>query len=437
MAIPPERTTKSIPPRDLRELLNCHLIVISGADKGREIGLDRDVVVVGNLESCDLVLHDDFVSRKHCEVRCKKDGHHLIDLQSRNGTFVGGVQVREAYLTPGVMLRIGQTDLLYQPQVDENTIPLSDDNHFGLLLGFSRSMRQLYTLLHSVAPSNITVLIEGETGTGKELVARSLHAQGKRAAQPFTVVDCGAVASNLIEADLFGHEKGAFTGAEQQRIGAFEAAHGGTVFLDEIGELPLALQPKLLRVLEQREIRRVGGEQTFPVDVRVVAATNRNLEEEVKAGRFREDLYYRLAVLKVKLPPLRERREDIPLIVEHLLSSHTDGRIEGLLPDAMARLTSHEWPGNVRELKNVLEGAMSLAEGPFLKAQDFNLPDARPRSSVASKPPNEARSMNEVEKQAIIATLEAVHWNKTAAAKRLGIAYSTLYEKVKKYGIKR
>lgn len=436
-----ERVTKSQPRRDLWDLVNCQMLVISGPDKGRSIRLDRDSIIIGNFETCDLVLRDDFVSRKHCEIKRLKDGHQLTDLDSRNGTFVNGLQVKQALLKPGAMLRVGNCDLLYQAQIDEAQLPLSGAKQFGEVLGFSRAMRQLYTVLETVAPSNLSILIEGESGTGKELLAQSIHRESKRADKPLVVVDCGAIPENLIESHLFGHEKGAFTGADERKIGAFENAQGGTIFLDEIGELPLHLQPKLLRVLEERQIRRVGGLEPIKVDVRVLAATNRQLDAEIKAGRFREDLFYRLAVLRVKVPTLRERREDIPLLVEHYLAKQPDGKpVKSISPEAMARLVEYDWPGNVRELRNVIERAMHLGESARLEMTDLHLPAraaGAPALALVNPTQPQARSMDEIERQGIIETLKAVNWKKTEAAKRLGIAYSTFYEKVKKYGIKK
>jgi two-component system response regulator HydG len=280
------------------------------------------------------------------------------------------------------------------------------------------------------------VLLQGETGTGKELAARAIHDRSRRSGKAFVVFDCGAVPPNLIESELFGHEKGAFTDAVKARQGAFELADGGTLFLDEVGELAPALQPKLLRALDQREIRRVGSEQILRVDVRIIAATNRDMEAEVKKGGFREDLYYRLSAVSVFLPPLRKRREDIERIAAHLLTGiakETGRSIDGLAPGAAEVLSSQPWPGNVRELRNVLVRAAALSTGSRIEVKDLFL---TPRKKTETLEGLSGKTLEEIEKAAIHATLKALDNNKTEAAKVLGIAYSTLYEKMKKYGMR-
>jgi DNA-binding NtrC family response regulator len=297
-------------------------------------------------------------------------------------------------------------------------------------------MREVYGLLDRIAPTDVTVFLEGETGTGKELAAKAVHAHSRRAEGPFVVFDCGAVAPNLIESELFGHEKGAFTDAVKTRQGAFELADGGTIFLDEIGELSLDLQPKLLRALDQRETKRVGADKPIRVNVRVISATNKELEKEVKAGRFREDLYYRLSVVRINMPPLRKRKEDIESISAFLLagiSSEIGKKITGLSPEAVAALTAYAWPGNVRELKNVLGRAAALCDGERIEVRDLFLSQGKKEATFEGL---SGKTLEEIEKAAILATLKAVSGNKTEAAKALGIAYSTLYEKMKKYGMR-
>ncbi|MDQ3035893.1 MAG: sigma 54-dependent Fis family transcriptional regulator [Myxococcota bacterium] len=319
-------------------------------------GADR--CAIGSHESCDLGIADPTVSRLHCEIVVGEDGALVRDLGSRNGTQVDGLVVREAFARDGSLLRLGAGVVRVTLSRERIVVPVSTRTQLGDLVGVSVAARRTFGALERCAASSVTVLLEGETGTGKDVAAEALHRESARAAGPFVVVDCGAIPGNLLESELLGHEQGAFTGASRARIGAFEAAHGGTVFLDEIGELPLELQPKLLRVLEERAIRRVGSTRRIPVDIRIVAATNRRLGAEVNAGRFRADLYYRLAVARIDVPALRERLEDIPVIAEALLErmgADEATRRALLTPRFLGWLASRAWPGNVRELRNVLE----------------------------------------------------------------------------------
>lgn len=370
-------------------LRKARLILQPGTAQQHELMFDQNVITIGSLEDNDIVLGDDTVSRQHCRIVQEDSDYVAIDLQSTNGTFINGVRIREAYIAPGQILGIGNNQIRFQP-VDEQipVIPLAAEV-FGGIVGRSVNMREIFGILEKIAPTSATVVIEGETGTGKEVVARTIHQMSKRADQPFIVFDCGAVPESLIESELFGHEKGSFTGAIMTRKGLFEMAQGGTIFLDELGELGLDLQPKLLRVLEQREVRRVGSNKPIPVNVRVIAATNRRLEEEVKEGRFREDLFYRLSVVRVQLPALRERTEDIPLLVRHFLRKQAFNRdpddkviVDGPDAVAMEALRRYPWPGNVRELLNVIERACSFTDGTMITIED--LPDfvaeARPPS---------------------------------------------------------
>jgi transcriptional regulator with GAF, ATPase, and Fis domain len=339
------------------------LHVLSGDAKGDSFRAPARVgakVRVGKSSDNDLALSDKTVSRHHAEVVRTEKGLLLRDLGSRNGTFVGGVRVREADIEPGSIVLFGDVQVLVRVDLEGAVVPPSASASFEAAIGQSLSMRRIFGLLERIAPTDATVLLTGETGTGKDVLARSIHAASKRRAAPFEVVDCGAIAVNLIESELFGHEKGAFTGAASTHLGAFERAHGGTIFLDEIGELPLAVQPKLLRVLDARHLRRVGGSRVIDVDVRVIAATTRDLLAESTAGSFRQDLYFRLAVVPAHVPALRERAEDIAPLSDHLLSKSGASGVS-LAPAALAQLRSHEWPGNVRELRNVLERALFLA----------------------------------------------------------------------------
>ncbi len=410
----------------------ARFVVTKGRDEGKEMVLQDPVITIGTLPENNLVLTDPTVSRRHATVEETAAGYLLKDQNSTNGTFLDGVRVREGFLAPGSAIRLGQTEMTFSPLEERVKVPLSSRENFGGLIGATVSMREVFGILERVAPTDMTVLIQGETGTGKELAARAIHDHSRRAQGPFVVFDCGAAAPTLIESELFGHEKGAFTDAVKARQGAFELADRGTLFLDEIGELSAALQPKLLRALDQREVKRVGAEQAVNVNVRVVAATNRDLEKEVKAGRFREDLFYRLSAVSIQLPPLRKRKEDIDPIAKRLLAGSGSKAI-ALSPEAAAALAAYSWPGNVRELRNVLERASALSDGKLIEARDLFLSQGKKTTTIEGL---SGKTLEEIEKAAIQATLKSCAGNKTEAAKQLGIAYSTLYEKMKKYGIK-
>jgi transcriptional regulator with PAS, ATPase and Fis domain len=340
------------------------LVVAAGPDAGASFLPTGERSVIGTHESADFRLSDSTVSRFHCEIDPTSGRPIVRDLGSLNGTVVNGVSVGEAHLRDGARLTLGHTQMIFEARSDRAKLEISASQRFGKLVGRSPAMRRVFRLLEQAAASDATVLLEGETGTGKEMAAESIHEASARSKMPFVVVDCGAIPPDLLESELFGHERGAFTGAVTQRDGAFEEARGGTIFLDEIGELPLDLQPKLLRALDKREVKRVGASKHFTVDVKVVAATNRNLKKEVNEKRFRADLYYRLAVIQVKLPPLRERREDLGDLVGSILSClerHYPGQTESLVTDDfVAELGRHEWLGNVRELRNYLERCIAL-----------------------------------------------------------------------------
>ena len=342
-------------------LPGVRLTVVEGADRGREVVVRRGAVRVGTASDNDLVIADAAVSRRHLEIRLRSDGVRVADLGSTNGTRIDGVQVIEAVVAPASLVRLGSTAIRVTTVDEPVIVPLSTRERFGGLLGRSPAMREAFALLERVSPTDATVLLEAETGCGKEVAAEAIHAHSPRADSPFVAVDCGAVAASLIESEFFGHVRGAFTGAIADRRGAFEEADGGTLFLDEIGELPLDLQPKLLRALENRTIRRVGATQSRPIDVRVIAATNRDLAAEVNRGGFREDLFFRLAVVRIRLPPLRARPDDIPVLVRHFLHRLKPDSPDPS-PDLLRALSARPWPGNVRELRNAVERAVAMAE---------------------------------------------------------------------------
>ncbi len=335
------------------------LRVADGPDRGAVADDGHGELSCGTAEGNHLVLTDPTVSRHHFVIAATPRGVHLRDAGSTNGVFLGGYRVESAWLETGASIRIGLTTLRLEDGATDVEEPLSPDDRFGGALGRSVAMRRLFAVLPRIAGSDSTVLLEGETGTGKTLIADAIHRASSRAAQPFIVVDCGAIPPTLIESELFGHEKGAFTGATSARMGAIEAAAGGTVFFDEIGELPLELQPRLLRAIEDRTIKRVGGSHQVRLDVRVIAATNQDLRAAVNRGAFRGDLYYRLHVASLRLPPLRERRDDIALLVERF---HEQLAGQAAPPSLVEELVRHDWPGNVRELRAAVERAVLLGD---------------------------------------------------------------------------
>ncbi len=404
-------------------LLRCY----AGPQSGQEFLVpESSITSIGTAADNDIVLADDAVSRHHVEFVPQPEAFLLRDLGSTNGTFVDEVQVKEAHVKPQVNIRLGRSEFVFiYPESEKRHTQKSE----GELYGSSRQMQQVVDMIRKVAVSPLTVLLSGETGTGKELVARAIHATGPRYSLPFVVVDCGAIPENLIESELFGHERGAFTGAIAARKGAFEEAGGGTVFLDEIGETNLQLQPKLLRVLECRQFKRIGSSKAIGANFRVIAATNRNLKREVKENRFRQDLYYRLSVLEIELPTLRERPEDIPELVHHFLLNSSAGTRKQFSERAMSFLSEYHWPGNVRQLRNIVERAVLLSPNNLIELETVE--ELLPISTANPK----AVSLADIEKTAILHALKATNGNKTEAARRLGIAYSTLFEKIHKYGL--
>jgi DNA-binding NtrC family response regulator len=341
------------------------IAVVAGPGAGLRTIMEGDELRIGKAPSNHLCLPDPTVSRFHCVIERTTRGLLLRDLGSFNGTQVGGCWVESAYLAPDAPIQIGQSVMqIFVAERDANT-PVDPGPR---ILGASAATQKLVAMLPQLARSGATILLEGETGTGKSMVAELIHRMGPRAGGPFVVVDGGALAPTLVESELFGHERGSFTGANEKRMGAFEAAQGGTVFIDEIGELPMDLQPKLLRALEERVVRRLGSSHAIRLDVQIIAATNRNLRQAVTDGRFRADLYYRLEALRLTIPPLRERREDIPQLVEHFYQ-RTRAEVEPeRLEELKAEFVKRPWPGNVRELRNAVERAVLLGalEGDVL-----------------------------------------------------------------------
>jgi DNA-binding NtrC family response regulator len=402
-----------------------------------------EAATIGKDSGNDLVLDDRFISGKHVRITRRGNRFLVLDHASTNGTWLGAVRLFEAEVPLHTQLHIGETDVLVEPATTARREAAAS---WQGLVGADPAMKALIDLIDRVAPSSAAVTILGESGTGKELVARAIHARSSRAERPFVPVNCAAISKELIESELFGHEKGAFTGAVGAHKGAFEEADGGTLFLDEIGELPLELQPKLLRALESGEIKRVGSSRPGHVDVRVVAATNRDLLAASRTGQFRDDLYYRLYVVPLTLPPLRTRRGDIPALAEYLLSQFSPrGQAVRFTPAALARLESHAWPGNVRELRNVVHRALLLRRGSVIDEADLTFdPDPSPRlregSAVAGQyiPGRKLEELLELaERQIVESALRQFNNNRERVARELGVARSTLFKRLKDWGMTR
>ena len=418
------------------------LLVLEGPDSGREIIADSETLSVGTAPGNDLVLQDTTVSRYHLELSQRHDGVLVVDHGSTNGTYVGPVRIQIALVRAGTALRVGRSTVQVLDG-STRTISLYAGEAMAGLVGSTPVMRRLMARIEQAARSESAVLVVGESGTGKELVARALHDLGPRARGPFVTVDCGALAPTLVASEIFGHERGAFTGADRQHIGAFEQANGGTLFLDEIGELPAQLQSTLLGVLERRRFRRLGGKAPISVDVRIVSATNRDLRAEVNAGGFRLDLYYRLAVVVFQVPPLRERVDDIPLLVEHFLRDcGFAGSAETLIPpDALRSLSSHHWPGNVRELRNLVEATLAMGEAPKLESE---LEGAETTASgqdvigaLLARPYRDARSrlLFEFESRYLRHILDRAGGNVSRAAREARLDRSHLRTLLKRHGL--
>lgn len=422
-----------------------HLQIIQPQQKMRQITLRPGLFYLGADSNNDFVLQDPYVSSRHVCLNYDSGKIWVRDLESTNGTYLGGVRIREALWRVGEVLRIGQCQcqlLSHSPSLKkEDSAP--DSHYFGELFGRSPIMKKLYSELSKVAQTEATTLLLGESGSGKELAARAIHQHSSRSPQPFVAINCGAISRELIESELFGHEKGAFTGAGRSHEGAFGQAKGGTLFLDEIGELPLELQPKLLRVLENKTYRRVGGAQELRADVRVVAATHRDLSQWVEQKKFREDLFFRLFVLPIQLPSLRERREDIPELAQIFLREFSmGGKTKTISEEVIELLKSHSYPGNVRELRNILMRAVVLSQGEEIQPKDILFPHClKPSTSQSaelvsvSNPWERIEKLTDMEREMICRALKQASGNKAQAARNLGIAKSTLFAKIKLYAI--
>jgi two-component system, NtrC family, response regulator GlrR len=421
-----------------RAIQRFRVRVTAGPCAGLQWSEAAERCTVGSHLSNSLIVDDPTVSRFHCDLAIEDGRVRVRDLGSRNGTVANGVSITDGRIGGGTTLVLGHSELRVEVESGHAELPASERTAFGPLVGASERMRELFAQLERVARTDSTVLLEGETGTGKEGCAEAIHEASARADGRFVVVDCGAIPANLLESELFGHEAGAFTGATQRRIGAFEDASGGTLFLDEIGELPSELQPKLLRALESREIRRVGGRQMIQCNLRVIAATNRDLRAEVNRGTFRADLYYRLAVVTIALPPLRKRAEDFALLVEHLLRriGAADAIVAELTtPTFVAELAAAPWPGNVRELKNHLEQCVVFGE----RRSPLALAAPHPSSTVDASSTYDVarRQVLDAFERAYVADLLARNGDNVAkAAREAGINRTHLHRLLRRHGLR-
>ena len=441
-----EDVTSRVAPAHTMRIWSVVLAVVDGPSRGARAAVGSEIARIGTAEGNDLVLADRTVSRFHCELSVRGNTIIIRDCGSTNGTLIDGVRVREAEIPPGTLVRIGSSAFRVELGEEPAFVEVSTRNGFGELVGASVEMRRVYAILERLAHTDATVLVQGETGTGKDVLARSLHAASPRAGRPLVAVDCGAIPEHLVESELFGHVRGAFTGATSDRMGVFEEADGGTLFLDEIGEMPIALQPKLLRAIESRSIRRVGASTSRPINVRIVAATNRSLASSINDGSFREDLYYRLAVVELRLPSLRARRDDIPVLAAHFYRMFA-GETATLPPEFVAGLVGRGWPGNVRELRNYIERAVSLGTID----QRVPPPPGSPESVLPAGPPGSIESfialhlpLKEARKAwtesfelvYVRSMLKMVHGNVTRAAERAGVSRRFLQRMVARLGIK-
>jgi DNA-binding NtrC family response regulator len=443
MAAPRDTNVTSIleeQPAFTRQRPGGTFLVIKGPDRGEQVALTNKPVTFGSAPACDLVLTDKTVSRRHAMALLEGNEVLVRDLGSTNGSFIQGSRFKEITVGFGAEIKLGRTVIKFLPEEEVVEPVETEADSFGQLVGRDVKMRRMFALLQDISPNDATVLIEGETGTGKELIAEEIHNHSKRGNGPFVVFDCGAVPRELIESALFGHVKGSFTGAVADRKGAFAEANGGTIFLDEIGELPIDMQPALLRALDKRSVRKVGANVYEKVDVRVVAATNRDLREEVAKKAFREDLYYRLAVIRVHLPPLRERGHDINLLVDHFIKAFSAGRKLTITGEDMQRLKAYSWPGNVRELRNVIERACVLSKGESLNLDDVLGGEGAAQPSLGIRtdlPFKEAKGqlVELFEREYIVDLMKRHKMNLSAAAREAQIDRKHLRELIRKYGL--
>ena len=406
---------------------------------GQSLAIDVEPVVIGRNEGVDVKLDDSEVSGVHCELRAVTEGIQVRDLGSTNGTFCGPVRIREAIIADRTELTVGTSRLVLEP-TGKKRVDLGYSDRFGSIVGATPNMRRVFSTLEKISATELSVLVLGETGTGKEGVARSIHDASLRKRGPFMVVDCASIPPTLAESILFGHEKGAFTGANERRDGALSEANGGTLFLDELGELPIDLQPKLLRALAERQVKRVGGTAIEPIDVRLVAATRRDLSSEMNAGRFRSDLYFRIAQVRIEIPALRDRLADLPLLVEDICGRIERPKAAPIVHDWIERrMSAHDWPGNVRELVNVVSVAATLADTPeaiddvLLLRQDAEPEQSTQLATAFSEA--KRRAVSAFERNYFVDLNKRAKGNISEMARRSGMERHHVRAYLRKYGL--
>ena len=436
---------------DILEFRGSRLSVLKGPDKGKSIVVASTFFKVGAGSECDLILTDTSVSREHLEIELGPNGYHIRDLDSTNGSAIGPLILGAVRTAKPTRIQLGATEIELVPAKETIRVPLSLKRQFGSSLGASTVMRQLFATLERIVNTDETVLLLGESGTGKELLAEAIHSGSDRKDSPFIVLDCGAIPENLIESELFGHKKGAFTGATESRRGAIDSANHGTLFLDEIGELPLTMQPRLLRFLEKQQYSKVGETQYHKVNVRVIAATHRHLKKEVEAGRFRQDLYYRLNVMEIAVPALRRREGDVELLAHHFLRGLGADPHDMLSPDVLMQMRAHRWPGNVRELRNFAKRLVLIPERA-MESLTISSPDSLSSAPKAlgsetlaaanvniDVPFHECRQsiIDGFEHRYVSALLDDCGGNIQKAASKAGLPRQTIYRLMKRCGITR
>jgi len=419
--------------REIQEVRRAYL-VLQGDKRVFEVSSSRPTLI-GSGRDCDVVVEDRYVSERHCTIFVEKGSYFIKDNMSRNGTVVNGVKTREAEIKSGSIIRIGKTELLFRVDSTRMGMDIEDSSEFCGISGFSTRMKEIFALIKKVAPADVPVLITGETGTGKELVARAIHRCSQRSDRIFIPVNCSSIPKDVMESELFGHTKGSFTGAVSSRKGIFEEASDGTVFLDEIGDMPLDLQAKILRAIEYGEIRSVGSNRPISVNTRIISATNRDLEADSKSGRFREDLYYRLGVVHIHIPPLRERRDDIIPIAEMFLRRFSPGRNLRLTHDAKEKLLSYGWYGNVRELKNVMIRAVLFSKGEEIDESSIIFQSTALKEYIDYADRFiKIKPLSIVEREVIEKAMSVYNQDVNLVAEKLDISVSELKEKLKNYG---